>query len=55
MDDCVVCVMCRCGFAGETGPRFIIPSEIKHAGSQEVSLRTPMGIISISNHNNEVT
>ncbi|KAG1941777.1 actin-related protein [Pimephales promelas] len=25
----------KCGFAGETGPRFIIPSEIKHPGSQE--------------------
>uniref|UniRef100_A0A8C1M181 Actin related protein 10 n=1 Tax=Cyprinus carpio TaxID=7962 RepID=A0A8C1M181_CYPCA len=25
----------KCGFAGETGPRFIIPSEIKHAGSPE--------------------
>ncbi|KAI2652367.1 Actin-related protein 10 [Labeo rohita] len=25
----------KCGFAGETGPRFIIPSEIKRAGSQE--------------------
>ncbi|TRZ03296.1 hypothetical protein DNTS_029416, partial [Danionella cerebrum] len=26
----------KCGFAGETGPRFIIPSEIKRAGSLEV-------------------
>uniref|UniRef100_UPI003F58B0FB actin-related protein 10 isoform 2 n=1 Tax=Danio rerio TaxID=7955 RepID=UPI003F58B0FB len=26
----------KCGFAGETGPRFIIPSEIKNPGSQEV-------------------
>uniref|UniRef100_A0A8C2J0H1 Actin related protein 10 n=1 Tax=Cyprinus carpio TaxID=7962 RepID=A0A8C2J0H1_CYPCA len=25
----------KCGFAGETGPRFIIPSEIKRAGSPE--------------------
>ncbi|XP_051951628.1 actin-related protein 10 [Xyrauchen texanus] len=25
----------KCGFAGETGPRFVIPSEIKHPGSQE--------------------
>uniref|UniRef100_A0A671T1X4 Actin-related protein 10-like n=1 Tax=Sinocyclocheilus anshuiensis TaxID=1608454 RepID=A0A671T1X4_9TELE len=39
----------KCGFAGETGPRFIIPSEVKRAGSPEVSLRTLMGIISISN------
>ncbi|XP_016304304.1 actin-related protein 10-like [Sinocyclocheilus anshuiensis] len=26
----------KCGFAGETGPRFVIPSEIKRAGSPEV-------------------
>ncbi|XP_016108558.1 actin-related protein 10-like [Sinocyclocheilus grahami] len=25
----------ECGFAGETGPRFIIPSEVKRAGSPE--------------------
>ncbi|XP_016117644.1 actin-related protein 10 [Sinocyclocheilus grahami] len=25
----------KCGFAGETGPRFIIPSEVKRAGSPE--------------------
>ncbi len=25
---------CRCGFAGETGPRFIIPSEIRKPGQQ---------------------
>ncbi|XP_056620488.1 actin-related protein 10 [Triplophysa dalaica] len=25
----------KCGFAGETGPRFILPSEIKRPGSQE--------------------
>lgn len=27
---------CRCGFAGETGPRFIIPSEIRKPGQQHV-------------------
>lgn len=27
---------CRCGFAGETGPRFIIPSEIRRPGQQQV-------------------
>lgn len=27
---------CRCGFAGETGPRFIIPSEIRKPGQQQV-------------------
>lgn len=26
----------RCGFAGETGPRFIIPSEIRKRGQQQV-------------------
>lgn len=26
----------RCGFAGETGPRFIIPSEIRKPGQQQV-------------------
>uniref|UniRef100_A0AAQ5ZRA9 Actin related protein 10 n=1 Tax=Amphiprion ocellaris TaxID=80972 RepID=A0AAQ5ZRA9_AMPOC len=26
---------CRCGFAGETGPRFIIPSEIRKPGQQQ--------------------
>jgi len=50
---CVCVRVCRCGFAGETGPRFIIPSEIKHAGSQEVSLRTATGIISIYNHKHD--
>lgn len=30
-------VLHRCGFAGETGPRFIIPSEIQRPGLQQVS------------------
>lgn len=28
--------LCRCGFAGETGPRCIIPSVIKRAGMSKV-------------------
>jgi len=51
--------MCRCGFAGETGPRFIIPSEIKHPGSQEVSfiiiinkLKTTFAVTNASLNNN---